>query len=116
MCKWIHACLQVNELSSTILGKNIVPSLQHPAEYTGELFGVEYLFAQSGMTFKPTNDEDLAKEIDEGFGDIDSEEELADPEAHDDDDVTVALLPDSESEDEVSNIIVQGFGNALANT
>lgn len=95
-----NVCMQVNELSSTILGKKVLPNLQPSAVYTGELFGVEYLLAQSGMTFKPTSDEDLAKEIDEGFGDIDSEEEIADPEAHDDD-ITVALPPDSESEDEV---------------
>lgn len=91
--------LQVNELSSTIVGKKVLPNFQPSAEYTGELFGVEYLYAQSGVTFMPVSDADLVTDIDEGFGDID--EELADSEANSDD-ITVALPSDSESEDEVS--------------
>lgn len=83
----MHA-LQVNELSSIIVGKKVLPNFQSPAEYTGELFGVEYLYAQSGATFMPTTDADLVSDIDEGFGDID--EELDDSEANSDD-MTVAL-------------------------
>ncbi len=76
-------CLQVNGLSCTIIGKNALHNFQPPAEYTGELFGVEYLYAQSGVTFMPASDADLVTDIDEGFGDID--EELAESEANCDD-------------------------------
>lgn len=97
----------MNELSSTIHGKKILPNFQPPAEYTGELFGVEYLFAQSGVTFKPAaSEDDLINEIDEGFGDID--EQLDDSEASSDD-ATVALPPDSASEDEVSTYFVHAL-------
>ena len=91
----------MNELSSTIIGRKILPNFQPLAEYTGELFGVEYLYAQSGMTFVPS-EEDLLTEIDEGFGDTD--EELPSPEFEvSTDDITVALpSDDSESEEEVS--------------
>ena len=47
------------------------------SEYTGELFGVEYLYSQSGYALSPKEDE-LDKEIDEGFGDV-SEEDTAAP-------------------------------------
>lgn len=88
----------MNELSSIIVGKKALPNFQPSTEYTGELFGVEYLHAQAGVTFMSSSDDDFLTEIDEGFGDI--EEELADPEISDD--VTVALPLDSESEEEVS--------------
>lgn len=93
---------QVNDLSVTILGKKVFPHYRPLPKYTGELFGVEYLFAQTGMTFKP--DVDIEQEIDEGFGDSDQELiggfdlDLADAE-----DATVAVpMDDSASEDEVS--------------
>ena len=47
------------------------------SEYTGELFGVEYLYSQSGYTLSP-KEEELDKEIDEGFGGI-NEEATASP-------------------------------------
>lgn len=54
---------------------------------------MEYLYAQSGVTFKPAaSEEDLIDEIDEGFGDFD--EDLAVVEASSDDG-TIALPPDS---------------------
>ena len=82
------------------MGKKVLPNFQPSAECTGELFGVEYLYAQSGVTFIPS-EEDLLTDIDEGFGDID--EEITDTEISSND-VTVALpsASDSESEDEVS--------------
>ncbi len=60
---------------------------------------MEYLYAQSGVPFKPASEEDLVSEIDEGCGD--TEEGIADSEANCDD-ATVALPPNSDSEDEVS--------------
>lgn len=92
----------MNELSITVLGKKIFPNFQPPAEYTGELYGAEYLYAQSGTTFQPASEGDLLDSIDEGFGDIDEELSafhLADSAISD---VTVALPSDSESEDDVS--------------
>ena len=90
----------MNDLSVTILGKKVFPNYRPLPKYTGELFGVEYLFQQSGMTFKP----DVDEEVDEGFGD--SDQELIsgfDFNLADADDETVALpMDDSASEDEVS--------------
>ena len=89
----------MNELSSSILGKEVLPNYQPLAECTGELFGVEYLYTQSGMTFQPISEHDLASEIDEGFSEG---VELTEFEAVNIDDVPVAIPPDSNSEDEVS--------------
>lgn len=86
----------MNELSSALFGKEVLPNFQSPAKYTGELFGVEYLYNQSGTTFMPTTDADLVSDIDEGFGDID--EELDDPASYDD---MTAFSPwDSEDQEE----------------
>lgn len=92
----------MNELSSTV-GKVVVQNFQPSNEYTGKLFGVEYLYSQSGATLVPSSDEDFLTEIDEGFGDID--EELADPEVNSDD-VTVALPPDSDSEEDRGECLI----------
>ena len=41
---------QVNELSEEVMGTKVFPLFQPPPAYTGELFGVEYLLAQSGSS------------------------------------------------------------------
>lgn len=92
----------MNNLSSSVLNKDIFPSYRPPAEYTGEKFGVEYLYAQLGApTMDPTDkciDDGVEKvELDEGFGDS---EEISDEIL---DDVAVALPSElQEDEDEVS--------------
>ena len=60
---------------------------------------MEYLYTQSGMTFQPMSEHDLASEIDEGFSE---EVELTESGAVNIDDAPVAIPPDSDSEDEVS--------------
>ena len=55
------------------------PHHQPPSAYTGELFGVEYLYAQSGPRFSPT-EEELDEETDEGFGEEELDESIAAPE------------------------------------
>ena len=86
----------------SVHGKKVFPSYQPCAEYSGELYGVEYLYSQSGTNFRP-KEEDLDTQIDEGFGDV--EEALPDRYGYDlhtaaSDDVTVGPLTDTESEDE----------------
>ena len=44
----------MNSLSQAVHGKKVFPNSQPPAEHTKELFGVEYLHAQSGMNLSPT--------------------------------------------------------------
>ena len=62
---------KVNALSQSILEKLVFPNYRLPAKYTGELFGVEYLYHQSGITFDPGDD--LDTQIDEGFVDLDAD-------------------------------------------
>ena len=50
MCKTFTFPPQINELSEDVHGTKVFPLFQPPSTYTGELFGVEYLFAQSGQT------------------------------------------------------------------
>ena len=59
----------MNALSQSVLGRKVFPKYQRSAAYTGELFGVAYLNAQSGAPFS-TKEEDLDREIDEGFIDV----------------------------------------------
>ena len=76
-------------------------STSFPAKYTGELFGVEYLFAQQGQQLCVST-EQLNKEIDEGFEDID-DLETTEPDLTSAQEVpvdTVFLPTDTESESE----------------
>ena len=77
------------------------PLYQPPAQYTWELFGVEYLYVQSGLRLCPR--EDLDREIDEGFEDVEIDDTVQ-PLITDqmpEDPITVTTdLTDSGSEDE----------------
>ena len=68
------------------------------SEYTGELFGVEYLYSQSGYALSPKEDE-LDKEIDEGFGDVIGEDTAVPPSLMaSESDITIAPPDDPDSE------------------
>lgn len=76
------------------------PNFQPPAKYTGEAFGILYLYWQSGRSLI-CKDEDLDQLIDEGFEDFTEEDNstATDPSGVD----THTLVPpfsDSESNDE----------------
>ena len=58
----------MNALSQTIHQQAVFPLYRPPGAYTGELFGVEYLYQQSGYHFVKEED-DLDSQIDEGFED-----------------------------------------------
>ena len=92
---------RVNSLSQCLHGREMLPLYQLPSKYTGEIFGVEYLFRQSGIVLN-TRGEELDKQIDEGFEDIDDHEDLvytAPPDTEDNN--TAACLLESDSgEDE----------------
>lgn len=45
-------------------GKEVITDFRTPSQYTGELLGVDYLYHQTVVT---SDNEDLDKEIDEGF-------------------------------------------------
>ena len=98
--------VQVNSLSETMHGKKILPSYQPPAQYTGELFGVEYLYWQSGMPLI-TEDLEIAGKSDEGFEDYkdDDDDFLEQPQipAENGEDIFTVAPPsqsDSESDKE----------------
>lgn len=55
--------LQIDSLSEKVLGRPILPPHTIPHKYSGELFGVQYLYAQSGEELPAMTDE----EEDEGF-------------------------------------------------
>ena len=92
---------RVNSLSQCLHGREMLPLYQPPSKYTGEIFGVEYLFRQSGIVLN-TQGEELDKQIDEGFEDIDDHEDFvytAPPDTEDNN--TAACLLESDSgEDE----------------
>ena len=57
---------RVNALSESVHGKKVFPFYKSPAKYTGEMFGIQYLYDQSGLKFTP-DAEDLNAQIDKGF-------------------------------------------------
>ena len=71
------------------------PNAQSPAEHTKELFGVEYLYAQSGMNLSPTI-EDF--DDDEGFEELEDEPIM--PITSHDDTLTISHVSQSDSEEE----------------
>ena len=59
--------LQIDSLSEKVLGRPVLPSKTTPYKYSGELFGVLYLYAQSGEELPD-------EEVDEGFEEHDEQE------------------------------------------
>ena len=59
---------KVNSLGQTVLGQPVLPLYRPPAQYTGECFGVEYLYRQLCLELV-SNPDDLSRDIDEGFED-----------------------------------------------
>lgn len=93
--------VQVNVLSQAVHGKRLLPHHQAPAEYTGELYGVEYLYSQTGVIL-PGNlrGAEIDKEIDEGFCDVDvMEAQCVTPSQVPSEDYST-FSPPSDSEDE----------------
>ena len=97
---------QVNHLSQSVLGEPVFPNYRPPSQYTGELFGVRYLYNQTGRSFTATDGDQLDTQIDEGFGDVDELEESSSVATtcamdHDEHPITVAPPADPDDEDEV---------------
>lgn len=87
---------QINSLSQAVHGTTAFPLFQAPGAYTKEAFGVEYLYAQSGFTFP--DDEELDKNIDEGFcEELESSEQVT---GHPEEWATIASPADLESDDD----------------
>ena len=87
-------------------------------EYTGELFGVEYLYSQSGHVM---DTEYVDTQIDEGFEDIDEEDPVHVPTCDAADDSTLTLPPidsdsDADEDEEVRDTIKvhEGHRNIVA--
>lgn len=91
--------IQVNALSQTIHGTKVFPNFQPSSVYTGELFGVEFLFSQSGISFCP-KEEDLDVQIDEGFGEEVEESVEQLPSTDLEETTTISPLTDTESDEE----------------
>lgn len=89
---------QVNFLGQSLLGTKMFPNFEPPAKYTGEAFGILYLYQQSGRS----EDEDLDQLIDEGFEDFTEEEDsiATDPSGVDPHTLVPPFMSDSESNDD----------------
>ena len=90
-----------------VLSRKIFEYHTTPAKYTGELFGVAYLYSQTGTCFP----QDISSAVDEGFA-VDEGIEEGFEEAHSLDDnqasedlATIALLSDEEVDSKVSYAI-----------
>ena len=64
----LHLQEKVNALGQAVRGVKVFQAYRPPAKYTGELFGVEYLYHQFGLQMI-TSGEDLEYSIVEGFED-----------------------------------------------
>ena len=62
--------LQIDSLSEKVLGRPVLRTHNTPNKYSGELFGVQYLYAQSGEELP----EMIEEEVDEGFEDNNQQE------------------------------------------
>ena len=85
---------KVNALSQSIHGKDIIPLYRPPSKFTEELFGVEYLYHQSG-TLLQSSGEDLESQIEKGLSNVCIEE--TEPAVQPDlEERNIAVLPGSE--------------------
>ena len=71
---YILYSLQVDQISQRIFKKSILPDYRPPASYSGELFGVGYLYSQSGEKFTP----DLNEDVENGLNDVDEDNSFPD--------------------------------------
>ena len=91
---------KVEDLAMTIHGRSPFSSFSLPSDYTGELFGVAYLYAQSGRQLV-SDKTDLDKDTDEGFSD-DSDLDIIPSAALDmeEEPLPVIAMVDSDSDEE----------------
>ena len=84
-----------------------------PSQYTGELFGVCYLYNQTGRSLTASGPDQLDSQIDEGFGDVDELEESSSVTTYtvdqDEHSITVAppTDPDSDEDEVIMNFLLQ---------
>ena len=96
---------RLNALSQAVHGTDVFPLYSPPAQYTGELLGVQYLFYQTGrMLF--TDGEEMEKDINEGFGDIKDTSESLQPECQFDKDLCTFSLPTEEEENDSDEQVI----------
>ena len=108
---------KINGLSQILHGRSAFPSHILPSKYTGELFGVQYLYDQAGLCLY-SSEENLDREIDEGFENAEDELMAASMPTFDDDPEYLSIYHPDESEDddeeEVYKIQFDGGGTMAA--
>lgn len=65
----------VNRLGHSVLGRELYPNFRGPNKYTGELIGVEYLYAQTGKTLQNIPEQHEEAETPMDAPDADDEDE-----------------------------------------
>ena len=88
ICVTNMKAIHIQKLYKDIFKKPLQFKPATPAEYRNELFGVEYLYAQSGVAFSPKHE----TEIDEGIDDMDElpQRSILQESAHSEDLSTIA--------------------------
>ena len=100
---------QVNQLSQSVLGEAVFPNFRQPSQFTGEHFGVRYLYNQTGRNFTATADQ-LDTQIDEGFGDVDELEESSSVvTTMDQDEHLVTVAPPADLESDEDEVIIVAY-------
>ena len=84
--------IQVNSLSQAVLGKKHIPNYQPPAQYTGEMYGVEYLYHQTGAVLVDSID-NIDEQIDEGFCDVEEMGSVENPMSQDPSECLLTFSP-----------------------
>ena len=90
---------KVNALSQSIHGKAVFLLYNPPSQYTGELLGVKYLYDQVGYQLY-TMEENLDKDIDEGFEDVEDDAPIGSIPPFLDDTESVLIAPPEDSDNE----------------
>ena len=105
---------RVNQLNQSVFGEVVFSHYQPLSKYTGEQFGVRYLYHQTGRSFTSTGDQ-LDAQIDKGFADVDDVDQPAVTTPVVDQDehlITVAPPEDPESEKE-EEVLYMYYTNIL---
>ena len=79
-------------------GTTPLPLAPTPSSYSGELFGVEYLYNQTGQ--RVLDSDNIEERIDEGFGDVEEEEEEEKHQVATEAELGTVASPDDTSEEE----------------
>lgn len=120
----VEAQMKLHELSVELLGRPVDPHFCPPSKYTGELFGIEYLYAETGIC---PDDDDIDRLVENGIESasvthpflpgVSLDDEFVDPEAPFITLLDDGFMPKKKKQSALpTTVVVDGFETVISET